>query len=226
MSEHKSRYELWLEEEARKAQPTKKCSKCGDVKALGEYNRDCTKSTGFESSCRTCSSRPRKFKDANDRFWKQFWPRVDKVGQCLIWRGHTSNGKPACRYMGYANKSVRRIVYRLAIGELPDDMRVITTCNNSMCVSQRHLKKVDLPGLYAKMQNNAAAGDRHSSRTKPEKVPRGERSGAAKLTECHVREIRACRESGQSIDQIAAAFRIHRMSVWRIVTKKAWAHVE
>jgi len=31
------RYELFLEEEARKAQPTKRCSKVQEVKALSEF---------------------------------------------------------------------------------------------------------------------------------------------------------------------------------------------
>ncbi len=224
--ERKSRYELFLEEEARKAQPTKRCSRCREIKDLSEYAKDRTKSTGIDAMCKLCSRRPRKFKNANDRFWKNFWGRVEKEGECLIWKGYIANGQPACRYMGKMNTRVRRIVYKLAIGDLPDDMRVITTCNNSMCVSQRHMKKVDLLGLHVKMQNNAAQGDRHSSRTHPECVSRGDQHWAAKLNSDQVRDIRTRRQFGQSIDQIAAAFHMHRMTIWRVVTKKLWAHVE
>ena len=82
-----------------------------------------------------------------------------------------------------------------------------------------------------------ARGDRHGSRTKPERVPRGDRNGArrnpellprgerhgmAKLTASAVREIRRRRAAGETWRALGAAFGVSKSTARRAGTGKCW----
>ncbi len=238
MEERKSRYELFLEEEARKAQPTKRCSRCGEVKALEEFHKATGERLGRRPRCKKCvNQHNRKYKDPVDRFWKYFHARTEKVDDCLMWRGGThDDGQPVCQWEGRQTR-VRRVVYKLSIGELPDDMYVITTCRNVACVRQSHLKKVTTDEQRALMWNSAATGERNSARLYPEKMSRkfcqpeyrlcGESHGAARLTENDVRTIRALHAAGGITQrEIAERFGISQTHASQIIRRKNWAHVQ
>ena len=96
----KSRYELFLEDEARKAEPTKRKR-----------------------------NRPRKFKDWTDRFWKMYWTKVVPVGDCLEWTGACRAGIPYVQ-RNKKGEHVRRVVYQLAIGQIEEGMYIFVTCKN------------------------------------------------------------------------------------------------
>jgi hypothetical protein len=55
-------------------------------------------------------------------------------------------------------------------------------------------------------------------------MPKGERAGAAKLTEVQVREIRAA-EGSLSHAGIAQRYGITATAVWRILRRQTWKHV-
>lgn len=224
---------------------SKRCSKCRKYKPLTAYYKNKSARRGIMSACKTCAQRKRKFRDVNDQFWKQFWPRTTRMGDCLIWGGAcTSRGQPVCSYNGRRNTSVRRIVYRLALGELPADMVVLTTCNNALCVSQRHLKIGTRNDLKVKLANMSPTGERNGAHTKPDRVPRGDRSGRrlhperytvlrgeqckhAKLTEDAVREIRRLyAQGGISMSTLADRFGVTYAPIWRVINNKGWKHVD
>jgi hypothetical protein len=55
----------------------------------------------------------------------------------------------------------------------------------------------------------------------------GERSGASKLTEDQVREIRRLKATGMTLRALAAMFNVNsNRTIQCIVTRKTWAHVE
>lgn len=54
---------------------------------------------------------------------------------------------------------------------------------------------------------------------------RGESSGAAKLTESDVREIRRLAESGVMHKDIAVLFCVERQAVTKIASRQRWAHI-
>ena len=53
----------------------------------------------------------------------------------------------------------------------------------------------------------------------------GERSGAAKLTEAAVLEMRARRAAGAKTREIAEAYGISQHTAWAVCTRLTWAHV-
>lgn len=245
MSERKSRYELFLEEEAARenAPKEKRCSKCKRYKLPSEFYADKRHTDGLKSQCKTCHLPPKKYRDTEDRFWKRFWSRVVRVGECLEWGGpYTRIGMPSCYWKGTSNASVRRIVYRLACGDLPDDMFVITACQNKRCVRHSHLKLATKEDLEVKRCNTLPTGDEHharrhpehmargernGSRLHPERRPRGERHGCAKLTDDLVRQIRNLYANEHlSMRALARRFRVDRRNISFIVNNRTWKHVD
>jgi hypothetical protein len=69
-----------------------------------------------------------------------------------------------------------------------------------------------------------ARGERHGTRSHPEQVRRGETHPNAKLTDAHVREIRALRGT-MTRAAIAQRFGITKHTVSSIHVKRAWTHV-
>lgn len=70
-----------------------------------------------------------------------------------------------------------------------------------------------------------ATGERHSSRTRPERVPRGSRHGNAVLSEALVREIRCRIAAGEQPPAIARQLGVGRMTVYNVHYGRTWKHV-
>jgi hypothetical protein len=221
----KSRYELFLEDEARKAEPTKRCSRCREFKVLSDYRKNKSEKLGVSSACKLCLSPPRKYKSYEDRFWKTFWPRTRSVGDCLEWTGRLSGKKPVVTWRKKRDVSLRRVVYQLTRGAIPDDMRVITTCNNLRCIKQSHMKLVSMDEFKAKLNNNAATGDRNGSRTRPDRQVRGESHPHSRLNIRSVLEIRALRLTGLSETEIARRIGVSRGAINNVLRGETWQHV-
>jgi hypothetical protein len=65
----------------------------------------------------------------------------------------------------------------------------------------------------------------HPYRRDPDRVPRGERRGNAKLNESAVREIRRLAASGVAQNALAASYGISKAAMHGIVHGKSWQHV-
>ena len=74
----------------------------------------------------------------------------------------------------------------------------------------------------ARRHGTMALGATHGSTTKPERTPRGERHGHAKLTEGEVLEIRNSKAKGRSL---AAAYGVSPALVCIIRRGKVWKHL-
>lgn len=138
-----------------------------------------------------------------------------------------------------------RIVWELTYGPIPEGMQVLHNCpdgDNPSCCNPRHLwLGTQLENIEdARKKGRVASGERHSSRTHPEQLPRGdkngsrlhperlargERHGIAKLTEASVREIRALAGT-QSQRALAARFGVSQATISGIVHRTKWSHVE
>jgi hypothetical protein len=55
--------------------------------------------------------------------------------------------------------------------------------------------------------------------------PNGEKSGASKLQNEHIRIIRQLHEDGLSLSQIGKRFDTCNQNVWHIVKRKTWKHI-
>lgn len=163
---------------------------------------------------------------------KRFWARVDMSG-----------GPDACWPWITANKVYRygrawfcgrlhgahRLAWELERGAIPGGLFVLHACDRSLCCNPSHLflgsQADNLRDMMAKGRARPPKGDRHGSRTHPDRVARGERIGTSKLTAPDVLAIRAWSKSGFTQSQIASAYGISSSTVCEIANRILWAHI-
>ena len=226
MDERKSQWELFLEEEENPAPKEKRCSKCRAYKSTTEFFRNRTKKDGLDCYCKDCCS-DKKYKSRVDRFWKYYWSRVKQVGECMEWQGGYSNKTtPVCCW-DYKQYNVRRLIYRLALGDLSDDTYVVPTCKNKRCVRHSHLELSTKELLEAKLfDGRRPTGDRHGSRTRPDCVLKGESAPRVRLTEKSVVRIRTLRREGVTGRSLAQMYGVTETCISAIIHRKTWKHVQ
>lgn len=78
---------------------------------------------------------------------------------------------------------------------------------------------------HASLTGLMATGERHGSRTRPDRVPRGEKNGTAKLTDESVRAIRVLRAEGLTYQAIGKRFGVCIETVRGIWLNRKWTHV-
>jgi hypothetical protein len=112
---------------------------------------------------------------------ERFWPKVDKDadGGCWVWTAsRNEQGYGCCGFNG-RTYTAHRLSYELARGPIPPGMHVLHRCDNPPCVNPEHLFVGDQSDNMRDMYGKGRGANRQ-----------GELSGAAKLTESQVREIK------------------------------------
>lgn len=79
--------------------------------------------------------------------------------------------------------------------------------------------------LSAAMKIHAARGDRHSSKTRPECVVRGERQHRAKLTERDIPEILRPAHYPGIYTALAKQFGVAPGTIWQVRNGRSWTHI-
>jgi hypothetical protein len=185
------------------------------------------------------------------KFIERFWSKVQKGSPADCWIWQAGGGRYGhLRYrvgQEILSNSAHRIAWELTHGAIPPDLEVCHNCptgDNPYCVNPAHLwlgthadnivDKVS-KGRQAKGSTHGsrthperlASGNRNGMRTKPDTRLHGERNGLAKLTEQSVRDIRARHASGEcSIRVLAQAFGVTPDTVYLVVRRKTWQHIE
>lgn len=132
---------------------------------------------------------------------------------CWIWRNSNKiTGYGIINYQGKA-KSAHRYSYELFKGEIPKNHEICHTCDNRRCVNPEHLF------LGSKTENMQDA-------LKKGRFSLGENHYQNKLSEKQVKEIRKEREKGRSYIDIGKEYGISQESVYDIVKRRTWKHVE
>ena len=100
---------------------------------------------------------------------------------------------------------------------LPDNLGVLHTCDNPLCVNPTHL----FLGTQADNMADAAAKGRVRG-----KVSLGSTNGQAKLTEALVLEARRLHfDGGWSFRRLAREYQVDRKTITQAVRGEHWSHV-
>ena len=140
-----------------------------------------------------------------------FWARVDRTGDCWLWKGCQTKGYGVVARSGrqtYAHRYAHEITH----GPIPKGSYVCHRCDQPLCCRPEHLF---LGSQTDNMRDAAAKG----------RVARGERNGQAKLTEDAVREIRARRAAGEKLTDLARQYGVVFGIVSAIAHRRIWRHV-
>lgn len=140
----------------------------------------------------------------------RFWAKVDKSGDCWIWRGAVFLSG---RGIGHGTIKVRgrptlahRFSWQIHYGDIPVGSLVCHHCDNPPCVNPEHLY------LGTQSTNMKDRSDRG-------RTARGGRNGRAKLSENQVQWIRS---SAMSSRAVGDALGINRRTVTRIRARRSW----
>lgn len=151
---------------------------------------------------------------------------------CLEWPFRRVKGKDRLPYGRVVHRGkdwrVHRLAWRIAYGEIPDDICVLHRCDNPPCFNPSHLFLGD------RIDNNADMFAKGRSRPPihPWSGPRGprpdiagERNSQSKLTAEKVRQIKKYLALGCSQQTLANDFKVHQTLISAINNGRAWKHV-
>ncbi|HEY3498039.1 MAG TPA: HNH endonuclease signature motif containing protein [Polyangiaceae bacterium] len=150
---------------------------------------------------------------------RRFWSKVERGSGCWLWRAARNDFGYGVLRITVApkrsrNERAHRLSWLLANGTIPDGLVVCHSCDNPACVRPDHLF------LGTKGDNTA---DMMRKRRHRLRVLRGEAHGGSRLTERLVAEIRARRESGRLLRELAADYGMSTSQIWNVVSGTHWA---
>jgi hypothetical protein len=185
---------------------------------------------------------------------ERFWPKVNKdgpipehcpkLGPCWLWTGaRMPDGRGQFHYEGRTEYAAT-VAYILTYGPLPADRPwVLHKCDGGRlpCVRPDHLfagtHEQNMADMVSKGRHSGGAwtktkperlarGDRHGSRTHPERVLRGSDRPDAKLTEAIVLEARTrYARGGVTVEALALWAGVATMTMHSAISRRSWKHV-
>lgn len=151
---------------------------------------------------------------------ERFWEKVDTSAGlfgCWPWMAaRARNGYGVFWFPGKRVEQTHRVALALVGRPVPPGGEAMHTCDNRPCVNPAHL----LVGTKAENMADMARKGRHYSRTRPDRVPRGERHGMAKATAAIVAAIRS---STAPTRELVALFGLSAGHVRAIRRGDVWA---
>jgi hypothetical protein len=143
----------------------------------------------------------------------KFWAKVDKTGDCWLWRGTTTTEGYGLFSLQGRQVSAHRVSYCLEYEALYDSLCVCHSCDASSCVNPDH--------LFLGTRGDNARDMSHKGR-----ICRGERTSTSKLKTEQVVEIkRLLREGLMTKLAISREFLVSEVTIYKIQSGKSWKHV-
>ena len=145
----------------------------------------------------------------------RFWTKVDKSGECWIWKGcigkewgYGSLGRHKRTWLAH------RWAWTLTYGAIPTGKLICHHCDNPPCVNPEHL----FIGTDKDNANDRDQKGRHGKAL-------GEKNPHAKLSANKIRSIRKLCADGLSQSKVAKLFGVTQGSIHLIVSRKQWRHI-
>jgi hypothetical protein len=152
----------------------------------------------------------------------RLWRRVDRTGDCWLWTGRVEANGYGKIWANGVRVYVHRLSWVLHHGEIPENGFVCHHCDKPACVRPEHL----FLGTQVDNMQDMARKHRGGSQRHPETLERGAARYCAKLDDDAVREIRRRHAAGEGTRSLALAFGVNNGTVYRIVHRQRWKHVE
>lgn len=164
----------------------------------------------------------------------RFWSKVHKPivcgpnDRCWEWIGGKNPDGYGLFWLKSRNFHAHRIIFKLEHGGRLKGYVIMHKCDNPSCVRPDHLIRGTLVDNNRDMvrKGRQAKGERHGSRTCPEKLIRGESHKCSKLTPQKVRNLRRKYYLGKnSQNELARFYGISQAAVSKIVRLESWRHI-
>lgn len=140
--------------------------------------------------------------------------KSEKSGNCLLWLGFCDGGGYGRVWWLGSLHQVHRLGWFLYKGVWPS-LNVLHHCDTRNCWAEDHLfegtQQDNVDDMIAKGRAIAL---------------KGEGNGRSCLTEDNIREIRRLSNEGHIQNFIAAKFNITHTTVWKIINRRSWKHVD
>lgn len=190
--------------------PTKECAYCHRI-----FPKNARFSAEQWDHSIYCSKRCAREGVYNKPFLSSLFARVeiDPITRCWLWQRSTdSKGYGLVCKDGKGNQKVHRVVYELAIGDIPDGMLVLHRCDNRPCCNPFHL----FLGTDKDNSDDKVLKGR-------ERRLRGEQVHNARLTEADVLAIRA---DHRTQNEIAKEYGLAQTTVSAIKRRVNWSYLQ
>ena len=146
-----------------------------------------------------------------------FWSKVEvlHVRECWLWNGSTSTAGYGRTKIDGRSENAHRVAYLLANGEIEDGLSVLHHCDVRSCVNPTHLHK----GTHS--ENMTECFERGRMPHLALISRRGNRRGAAKLTEAQVLDIRS-RGACLPVSALADEYGVSKWTIYSVLQGKSW----
>lgn len=143
--------------------------------------------------------------DASSRFWS----KVDKTGECWLWRGARTPRGYGSFWLKKRLTHAHRAAWELQNGEIPTGICVLHRCDNRACVRPSHLF------LGTNKENTADMIIKRRGLV-------GSKNGQAKLTPKKVAQILHLYSCGYTQSSLSKRFKVCPAQIHNIVRGHSW----
>ena len=148
----------------------------------------------------------------NSTIINRFWSKVNKTQDCWEWNTVDSNGYGRF-WLDGRNLLAHRFSYSLVNGPIQNNLHIMHTCDNPICVRPDHLK----PG---------SRDDNMTDMVSKGRSAKGILNGNKKLTEQEVLEIRNLYATTNiTYAELARRYNVDKTNIPPIVKRETWKHI-